>query len=229
MLKSEWEQFAAFALPRSETLPAGQAVVGYDWSNLAKALVQPTVAGPMSKAYEEGAKEARDLIGRAVRSPTDMARRYVRARTAEMVGMERFANGRVREDVASKWTITRTTEKRLAEMIDTVRKDPAKGDLQRKIEGAPGFDQLFGRERALTIQKTELDMARLRGKIDTWGYAGRKRVLGQDGLDCGLRAHVDGDKVHGTIRSLDVAAMFPLGHPNCRRDWVLPAARTRRA
>lgn len=40
-----------------------------------------------------------------------------------------------------------------------------------------------------------------------------------DGADCGLRRHDDPDKANGTVRSIDVARQYPLGHPRCSRSW----------
>ena len=40
-----------------------------------------------------------------------------------------------------------------------------------------------------------------------------------DGGGCGWESHDDGDQAHGSIRTLDQAAEFPVAHPRCRRGF----------
>ncbi|MGW5689788.1 hypothetical protein ACWEWX_02155 [Streptomyces asiaticus] len=41
-----------------------------------------------------------------------------------------------------------------------------------------------------------------------------------DGSECGFTSHPDTDHADGTIRSVDDAAMFPLAHHGCIRQWI---------
>lgn len=41
-----------------------------------------------------------------------------------------------------------------------------------------------------------------------------------DGADCGLVAHDDAFKVDGKVLPVEIAAQYPISHPNCRRDFT---------
>lgn len=57
------------------------------------------------------------------------------------------------------------------------------------------------------------------GATNTMATLGIKHVEAFDGPDCGAVNHDDGDKVHGTIRTLTWAQNHPISHPNCVRSF----------
>lgn len=74
--------------------------------------------------------------------------------------------------------------------------------------------------RAATIARTETATAYNKGAILAYERSGLvEEAECLDGGDCGLTSHDDPDKANGTIRSLKVAAQYPICHPNCLRSW----------
>lgn len=74
--------------------------------------------------------------------------------------------------------------------------------------------------RAYTIARTELGFAANAGaaaRFKTSGLVLAVRVYDGDG--CGWKSHTDPDKANGSIRSLEEAEQYTLGHPNCQRAY----------
>lgn len=70
------------------------------------------------------------------------------------------------------------------------------------------------------VLRTKTAVAYNLGALNQYRTHGIRYVECIDGADCGLITHRDGDKPNGRILPVDVAATYPLSHPNCRRDFV---------
>lgn len=70
------------------------------------------------------------------------------------------------------------------------------------------------------LMRTKTAVAYNQGTIHQAVSAGCLWFELADGADCGLTAHGDPQKANGMIVSAEVAGMFIISHPNCRRDML---------
>lgn len=70
------------------------------------------------------------------------------------------------------------------------------------------------------VMRTATALAYNEGGLNQLVQDGVRYVEMIDGADCGLTAHGDTFKVNGKVLPVDVAATYPISHPNCRRDFV---------
>lgn len=79
----------------------------------------------------------------------------------------------------------------------------------------------FSKARAMTISRTEAATVYSLGSIGGYRDSGRvEKVIVFDGDGCGWTGHDDDDVADGSIRTLDEAEEYPLGHPNCVRAFA---------
>lgn len=87
-------------------------------------------------------------------------------------------------------------------------------------DGYTGIKQMVReiyKNRALTIARTELARAQNLTAVHRYAKADVEEVEIMDGDGCGWTLHEDGDKAHGTIRTLDALRDYPIAHPRCVR------------
>lgn len=70
------------------------------------------------------------------------------------------------------------------------------------------------------VMRTSTALAYNEGGLNQLVQQGVRYVEMIDGADCGLVAHGDPFKVNGKVLPVEVAATYPISHPNCRRDFV---------
>lgn len=70
------------------------------------------------------------------------------------------------------------------------------------------------------LARTKTAVAYNMGGLNQMKGAGITHVEGVDSGDCGLVTHSDGFKVNGRVLPVEVASAYPIGHPNCIRDWA---------
>lgn len=67
------------------------------------------------------------------------------------------------------------------------------------------------------LLRTKTGMAYNAGTLNHSKRSGVTVVELFDGPECGLTSHNDGELAHGMIVPIEIAAAYPLAHPNCRR------------
>jgi hypothetical protein len=70
------------------------------------------------------------------------------------------------------------------------------------------------------LMRTATAVAYNEGGLNQLVQDGVRYVEMIDGADCGLTSHGDTFKVNGKVLPVEVAAQYPISHPNCRRDFT---------
>jgi len=150
------------------------------------------------------------------------AQAYARDRAAELVGMRYDGLGRLVENPSAQWA------------IDDSTRDFLRGAVSDAIEGGWSNDKLagaiadsygFSDERAMTIARTETQMAANAGALSGYKASGavaaKQWITAEDDLveeDCldNAAAGVDGDGVLPLDDDYPSGDDAPPAHPNCR-------------
>ena len=185
------------------------------WDVLARDLEEP-----LKDAYLEAEVVIGDLPAggdQAFALTDEAATAYAQDRGAELVGMRRQDDGTIIENPNARFTVSSTVREDLKTTIETALEEGwTERRLEREIEGA-GFSAV----RADRIARTETAMAFNAATADTYKEAGVKEVDVLDGPGCLEDGHNDAvSGVNGQRWSLAKSIQFPLGHPNCRRDFA---------
>jgi hypothetical protein len=190
---------------------------------IADALEVDTFREEMQAPLEESFLEAEVLAGDQAGIEVDFALTseqatvYAEERSAELVGKFVNADGTVREAKRAAFRIqdsirddlNRITTRAVAEGWSIDR-------LERAITGPS-----FWASRAQTISRTEIANAINAGSLEVYKEAGVNKVDVLDGPGCLVDGHQDGATgVNGEQWTLAKSRKFPLGHPNCRRDFA---------
>jgi hypothetical protein len=70
------------------------------------------------------------------------------------------------------------------------------------------------------LARTKTAAAYNLGGLNQLRGAGITHVEGIDSGDCGLTSHSDPFKVDGKVFPIEIAGAYPIGHPNCVRDFA---------
>lgn len=70
------------------------------------------------------------------------------------------------------------------------------------------------------LARTKTAAAYNLGALNQLRGAGITHVEGIDSGDCGLTSHSDPFKVDGKVFPIEIAGAYPIGHPNCVRDFA---------
>jgi len=184
------------------------------WDVLAEAL-----KGPLAEAYLDGETLAADAGGIEIQFglTDEAATEYAEKRGAELLGMRVLEDGSIVPNPNARWNVS-----------DTVR-DQVKNTLTRGLEEGWTLEQVrdaveggpIWESRADVIARTEVGFALNRGTVDTYRGAGIEKVSVLDGPGCLKEGHDDMKAgVNGQRWSVEDAEEYPLGHPNCRRDFA---------
>lgn len=185
------------------------------WDVLARDLEEP-----LKEAFLEAEVVIADLPGdgeSAFGLTDDAATAYAQDRGAELVGMRRQDDGSIVENQNPRFSVSRSVRDDLQTTIETALEEGwTERRLEREIEGAG-----FSAARADRIARTETAMAFNAATTDSYDEAGVKEVDVLDGPGCLEDGHNDAVAgVNGQRWTLRKSRQFPIGHPNCRRDFA---------
>lgn len=209
--------------------------------NRAQDRLEPGFADDIVKVFRKQAKFAISNFDSGRKAFTD-PRRLVPAEDVKIL------NDLIAQYSNAQWGFTSGVVAPLVDVAVTdVLSAKARGDLLKRAKNINDFtrgkvkgaiengirkrqtDAQIGKEigkvldnpsRGRTIARTELALADQGAATDRYREAGVKMVEVFDGAGCGWSSHEDGDKAHGSIRTLRQAEAQPLSHPNCRRGFM---------
>jgi len=206
-------RFRAAAQKAEDTLD-GELDRAFEWRVLAENLEKP-----LASAYLEGEVLAADAASLEVAfGLTDAAAtEYARARGAELIGMKLSETGELIPNPSAKWSVPQSVREQIRSTVARALEEGwTEKQLQQAIEGGSIWDW-----RSDMIARTEAAFALNRGAVDTYKGAGIERVRVLDGPGCLEDGHDDSEPgVNGEVWDLEKSMEFPLGHPNCRRDFT---------
>jgi len=185
-----------------------------EWDVFAESMEEP-----LKDSYLEGEVAARNVGGIEVQfGLTDEASTaYARERSAELIGMRVQSDGSVILNPNAKFAISKSVRKRIRE---TIARALEEGWSERRLRDALESPAVWN-SRAVTIARTEVAFALNAGTSDSYKEAGVKMVDVLDGPGCLKDGHDDGAAgVNGERWTLSKSRRFPLGHPNCVRDFA---------
>jgi SPP1 gp7 family putative phage head morphogenesis protein len=183
----------------------------------------------LSAIVEDGSYAALASVGIETRAAegaagvvNDFAKDYARDRSAELVGMRYDELGRLVENPNAEWAIDQTTRDFLR---SSVGEAIAGGWSNDKLAGAIADSYGFSEERAMTIARTETQMAANAGALNGYKASGvvaqKQWVTAEDDLveeDCldNAAAGPNGDGVLALDDEYPSGDDAPPAHPNCR-------------
>jgi hypothetical protein len=180
--------------------------------------------GPIGDAYREGAETAGDLrdLETTFALTDEQVIEYARKRSAELIGKRVTADGTVIDNPSAKWAVSDSTRDQLRAKITRALEDGwTAEELRDAIEGGEIWDW-----RADMIARTEVAVSVNEGALDSYGDAAVEEVDVLDGPGCLADGHDDAQRgVSGQRWKREKARQFPVGHPNCRRDFAPVIAR----
>jgi SPP1 gp7 family putative phage head morphogenesis protein len=183
----------------------------------------------LASIVEDGSYAALAAVGIETRAAegaagvvSDFATSYARDRSAELVGMRYDELGRLVENANAEWAIDDTTRDFLRTSVaDAIAGGWSNDKLASEIADSYGFSE----ERAMTIARTETQMAANAGALNGYKASGvveRKQwVTAEDDLveeDCldNAAAGPNGDGVLALDDEYPSGDDAPPAHPNCR-------------
>jgi hypothetical protein len=185
-----------------------------DWDVFVEA-----VEDPVKDAYLEGEVAARNVGGVEIEFglTDEAATEYAQTRGAELVGMRRMKDGSMIPNTSARWSVAQTVREKLK---DTIAKALEEGWTQERLRDAIESPSIW-ESRARTIARTEVAFALNAGTADAYGKAGVEEVDVLDGPGCLADGHDDAvSGVNGERWPLAKSRQYPLGHPNCVRDFA---------
>lgn len=152
------------------------------------------------------------------------AMEYAEARAAELVGMTRQPDGTLVRNPNPRWSLAQTTRDQIRAMVKkAIDEQWTEAQLSEAIADEGVWDW-----RADMIARTETAFAMNSGTAASYREAGVEEVKVLDGRGCLQEGHDDDQRgVNGEIWTLEESEEYPLGHPNCTRDFapVVPTER----
>lgn len=204
-----------------------QIIAGVDFTGWS--ILVGEVDAILAAIVEDGSYAALAAVGIETRAAegaagvvNDYARAYARDRSAELVGMRYDELGRLVENPNAEWAIDQTTRDFLR---SSVGEAIAGGWSNDKLAGAISDSYGFSDDRAMTIARTETQMAANAGALNGYKASGvveRKQwVTAEDDLveeDCleNAAAGAAGDGVLALDDEYPSGDDAPPAHPNCR-------------
>lgn len=204
-----------------------QIIAGVDFTGWS--ILVGEVDAILAAIVEDGSYAALAAVGIETRAAegaagvvNDFARAYARDRSAELVGMRYDALGRLVENTNAEWAIDESTRDFLRSSVaDAIEGGWSNDKLAAAISDSYGFSD----ERAMTIARTETQMAANAGALNGYKASGvveRKQwVTAEDDLveeDCleNAAAGAAGDGVLALDDEYPSGDEAPPAHPNCR-------------
>jgi SPP1 gp7 family putative phage head morphogenesis protein len=183
----------------------------------------------LAAIVEDGGYAALASVGIEIRAAegaagvvSDYAKNYARDRAAELVGMRRDALGRLVDNPDAEWAIDETTRDFLRGAVSDAI---AGGWSNDKLAAAIGDSYGFSEDRAMTIARTETQMAANAGALNGYKASGvvefKQWVTAGDDLveeECldNEAAGPNGDGVLALDDDYPSGDDAPPAHPNCR-------------
>jgi SPP1 gp7 family putative phage head morphogenesis protein len=214
-------------LSQDESDALEQIIAGVDFTGWS--ILVGEVDAILAAIVEDGSYAALAAVGIETRAAegaagvvNDYARAYARDRSAELVGMRYDELGRLVENPNAEWAIDQTTRDFLR---SSVGEAIAGGWSNDKLAGAISDSYGFSDDRAMTIARTETQMAANAGALNGYKASGvveRKQwVTAEDDLveeDCleNAAAGAAGDGVLALDDEYPSGDDAPPAHPNCR-------------
>jgi SPP1 gp7 family putative phage head morphogenesis protein len=204
-----------------------QIIAGVDFTGWS--ILVGEVDAILAAIVEDGSYAALAAVGIETRAAegaagvvNDYARAYARDRAAELVGMRYDELGRLVENPNAEWAIDQTTRDFLRSAVgDAIAGGWSNDKLASAIADSYGFSE----DRAMTIARTETQMAANAGALNGYKASGvveRKQwVTAEDDLveeDClaNSEAGPQGDGVLALDDEYPSGDDAPPAHPNCR-------------
>ena len=186
---------------------------------LAVEVLMDELEEPIQAAYLDGEEQAADAMSVDVQFglTSQQASDYAEERAAELVGRKVLADGTTIDNPNPRFAISETVRKRLNDLIAKAVADGwTQDDLRRAVGEDMGWD-----DRARVIARTEVAFALNRGAAEVYRNAGVVEGTVIDGEGCLEDGHDDNQEgVDGEVWPLTKFEEYPIGHPNCIRDWA---------
>ncbi len=191
-----------------------------DWRGFAE-----TVRPILLDAFLEGEVLASDALPVRKAGTVDIvfgmtdeaANEYAADRAAELVGMRRLPDGSLVRNPNPRWSVAQTTRDKVRA---TIRQAFEELWDERRLAAELVRDEIWD-WRADMIARTETAFAMNSGTAASYKQAGVEEVKVLDGRGCLQEGHDDTRKgVNGEIWTLEESQEYPLGHPNCTRDFA---------
>lgn len=214
-------------LSQDEVDALEQIIAGVDFTGWS--ILVGNVDAILAAIVEDGTYAALSQVGIETRAAegaegvvNDYAKEYARDRSAELVGMRRDELGRLVENPDAEWAIDDTTRDFLRSSVaDAIAGGWSNDKLASAIADSYGFSE----ERAMTIARTETQMAANSGALQGYRVSGvvamKQWVTAEDDLveeDCldNAAAGANGDGVLALDDDYPSGDDAPPAHPNCR-------------
>lgn len=192
------------------------APVKWGWSALADETRQY-----LADAFDSGAADALSSLAPVEESVTEAvkqaAQQYAAFRSAEMIGMQRTADGKLIQSMSAKWAISETTRK---DILNSVVQALEEGWTTSQLAAVIEASTMFSSARADLIADTELRNAQSLAVYTLWQVSTQvQMVQWETSEEEGVCDICDEFEAQGEVplgHEFAPGIRHPLAHPRCR-------------